>query len=153
MHDPRRNAVSSQPVKITGMKKNKLCRACFCQSDCIALDCALTMTTETRYRCDVGPGICKVRISFHSRALPKKIAAQNSLLLLCRSVLPSLLKVFRGQGPGAHEIWPICQVAIRRAIVRLIWKASAGRCNVALEFEEPQTCDANCIMLSVHPYK
>ena len=153
MHDPRRNAVSSQPVKITGMKKNKLCRACFCQSDCIALDCALTMTTETRYRCDVGPGICKVRISFHSRALPKKIAAQNSLLLLCRSVLPSLLKVFRGQGPGAHEIWPIYQVAIRGAIVRLIWKASAGRCNVALEFEEPQTCDANCIMLSVHPYK
>ena len=92
-------------------------------------------------------------MSLDARALPKKIAAQNKLLLLCRSVLPSLLKVFRGQGPGPHEIWPIYQVAIRGAIIRLIWKASAGRCNVALEFEEPQSCDATCIMLSVHPYK
>ena len=138
---------------VSRMKNSKLCRACFCQSDCVALDCALTMTAETTHRCDVGPGICKVRISFHARALPQKIAAQNCLLLLCRSVLPSLLKGFRGQGSGADEIWPICQVAIRGASVGLIWKASAGRSNVALEFDEPQTCDANCIMLSVHPCK
>lgn len=133
-------------------RKNKPRRACFCQSDCIALDCALTMTAETTHRCDVGSGmgICKVRMSSNARALPKKIAAQNSLLLLSRSVLPSLLKGFRGQGP---EIWPIYQVAIRGAIVRLIWQASAARCNLAVEFDEPQTCDANCIMLSVHPYK
>jgi len=91
-------------------------------------------------------------MSLDARALPKKIAAQNKLLLLCRSVLPSL-KVFRGQGSDAHEIWPIYQVAIRGAIIRLIWKASAGRCNLAVEFEEPPSCDASCIMLSVHPYK
>ena len=138
---------------VSRMRKNKLCRACFCQSDCIALDCALTMTAKATHRCDVGSGISKIRMSSDATALRKKIAAQNCLPLLCRSVLPSLQKGFRGHGPGAHEIWPIYQVATRGTIVRLIWKASAARCNLAVEFDEPQTCDASCIMLSVHPYK